>query len=281
MAAQSFPKTRRGEFVNGIPASRFDPQFQGGDAYIGPTRTPDLFTRLFPNLSFYARLLLPVGHLCFMARLGLCDDVAWVRASARVARLLEAVGCPLRVEGMEHISAAGGPCVFVANHMSTLETFVLPSVIRPRLPVTFVVKRSLTRVPAFGAVMRSRDPVVVGRKNPREDLQSVLEGGVERLSRGISVIVFPQSTRTTAFDPSRFNSIGIKLAKRAQAPVVPLALSTDAWGQGKKIKDFGNIVPGKPVHFRFGAPLMVEGLGKAEHGHICRFISESLKEWRS
>lgn len=263
-----------------IPAHRFDPHFQTGGAYDTPRATPGLFARLFPNLNFYARLFFPVANLCLMARLKRCDDIAWVLASARVARLLEASGCPLHVEGMEHITSFEEPCVFVANHMSTLETFVLPSIIRPRRPVTFVVKRSLVDVPAFGAVMRSRNPVLVGRTNPREDLKTVLEDGAERLSRGISVIVFPQSTRAEAFNPSRFNSIGIKLAKRAQAPVVPIALLTDAWGQGKKIKDFGKITPGKAVRFRFGAPLKIQDQGKAEHALICRFIDDALKEWR-
>jgi 1-acyl-sn-glycerol-3-phosphate acyltransferase len=81
-----------------------------------------------------------------------------------------------------------GPVVFVGNHMSTLETFVLPCVIQPVNRVAFVVKESLLTTPFFGPVMRSRDPVVVGRKNPREDLKTVLEQGAEKIKNGISVI---------------------------------------------------------------------------------------------
>ena len=39
-------------------------------------------------------------------------------------------------------------------------------------------------------------------------MECVLEGGAERLAAGTSLIVFPQTTRTADFDPSRFNSIG-------------------------------------------------------------------------
>lgn len=251
----------------------------GGDSYVSPPRTPGLFTRFFPGISFYCQLLHPVAHLCAMAQIGKCDDATWALDSARVARLLERVGCSLRIDGLEHITATEEPCVFVANHMSTLETFVLPSVIRPRRPVTFVVKKSLVTMPAFGPAMRARNPVVVGRVNPREDLHTVLEEGADRLSKGISIIVFPQSTRALSFDPAKFNTIGVKLAKRANVPVVPIALLTDAWGQGKKIKEFGKITP-LPVYFRFGAPLRIQGQGKTEHAEICRFISDNLRQWQ-
>ena len=166
-------------------------KFLTGDTYRSPGIQAGVFSRMLPSLSFYSRLFLgPVRWLCRRAARGLCDDAAWVYASIWTADLMERMGCPIEVEGMDAITAEDGPCLFVANHMSTLETFMLPGMIRPRRPVTFVVKKSLTTMPFFGAVMRSRDPIVVGRVNPREDLSAVLDGGVERLRKGISIIVF-------------------------------------------------------------------------------------------
>jgi 1-acyl-sn-glycerol-3-phosphate acyltransferase len=129
--------------------------------------------------------------------------------------------------------------------------------------------------------MRARNPVAVGRTNPREDLKAVLEGGQERLGRGISLIVFPQTTRTPVFDLEQFNSIGAKLAARAGVPLVPLALKTDAWGNGRILKDFGRLDPSLPVHFRFGAPIAAEGKGAAAQEATVRFIREALGEWET
>ena len=256
-------------------------KFLTGDTYRSPGIQAGVFSRMLPSLSFYSRLFLgPVRWLCRRAARGLCDDAAWVYARIWTADLMERMGCPIEVEGMDAITAEDGPCLFVANHMSTLETFMLPGMIRPRRPVTFVVKKSLTTMPFFGAVMRSRDPIVVGRVNPREDLSAVLDGGVERLRKGISIIVFPQSTRSSVFDARHFNSIGVKLARKAGVPIVPVALKTDAWGQGKKIKELGPVKAGMAVRYRFARPMRVRGQGKEEHAAICEYISSTLAAWQ-
>lgn len=233
-----------------------------------------------PGLRFYSRLFAgPFLWLGLRASRNLCDDIAWVYGSNWVAEILESVGGRLEIEGLEHLEP-DRPRVYVANHMSTLETFLLPGILRPHGPVTFVVKRSLVNMPVFGPIMRSRDPVVVDRKNPRHDLTAVLDGGAERLARGTSIVVFPQSTRMAGFDPSRFNSIGVKLARRAGVEAIPLALKTDAMGRGKLVRDFGRLRPDLPVRFKFGRPMRIEGAGKAEHESISAFIAEHLARWQ-
>ncbi|MEG6503478.1 MULTISPECIES: lysophospholipid acyltransferase family protein [unclassified Desulfovibrio] len=259
----------------------FAKKFLTGDSYTSQGTHTGFFTRLMPSLSFYTRLFGgPLRWLCARAAKGKCDDSAWVHASVWVSELMERIGCPIEVQGMNAIEKVDGPCLFVANHMSTLETFMLPGMIRPRMPVTFVVKKSLTTMPLFGPVMRSRAPIVLGRSNPREDLTAVLEGGLERLSKGISIIVFPQSTRALAFDQRHFNTIGVKLARKAGVPLIPLALKTDAWGQGKKIKELGPVKPGMPVRYCFASPVRIQGQGKEEHAAICRHIAEHLDSWQ-
>lgn len=247
--------------------------------YLSPERAPSWFSRLNANLGFYAPLLWIVFKAGRKAMQNDYDGEAWARSSEETASALEAVGCRIEATGMEHFRALDGPCVFIGNHMSTLETFVLPSMIQPWKDVTFVVKESLLKYPFFGPVLGSRDPIVVGRSNPRADLVAVLEGGESRLTAGRSVIVFPQSTRTPVFNPAHFNTIGVKLAKRAGVPVIPVALKTDAWGNGNLLKDFGPVDTRKTIHFEFGEPLRIEGPGKAEHQQITDFIVDRLGRW--
>ncbi len=235
--------------------------------------------RVFPSLAFYARFIRIIWQASARSKKGLYDYPSWCGSSLGILRAMEAVGVKVTVEGIKNLEDLRRPCVIVANHMSMLETMVLPIIIQPIQNVTFVVKQGLLTYPVFGHVMRSRDPVAVTRVNPREDLRAVLEGGADRLSRGISIIVFPQTSRMTVFDPSRFNTIGIKLAQKAKVPVVPVALRSDAWQNGRLLKDFGRIDVSRAVHFAFGRPMEIQGRGQEEHQQIVQFIQEQLKRW--
>ena len=172
-----------------------------------------------------------------------------------------------------------GPVVYISNHMSTLETMVFPGLIAPFRDLTFVVKDSLVKHPFFGHVMRSRNPIVVGRSNSREDLMTVLNKGMELLAHGISIVIFPQSTRNVVFKPSEFNSLGVKLAGRARVPIVPVAIKTDFWKNGRMVKELGPIDRSKPIYIEFGEPMSVKSSGKEENERIIDFISSRLKSW--
>lgn len=250
-----------------------------GSGYESPPTKVSLLARTFPSLSFFRVMGAIVWRCSAQAKRGRYHGAEWSDSSQEVVRALERVGVRFEITGVEHLETLDEPCVFIANHMSVLETFVLPGIIRPLRPVTFVVKQGLMTYPVFRHVMRSRDPIVVTRTHPREDFRAVMQGGKERLAKGISVVVFPQTTRTTSFDPEQFNTIGVKLAHRAGVPVVPLALLTDAWGNGKRFKDVGKIDPSRKVHLAFGEPLRVEGRGAQEHERVIAFIQGRLEEW--
>ena len=95
------------------------------------------------------------------------------------------------------------------------------------------------------------------------------------------MLIFPQTTRDLFFDPKKFNTLGIKLAKRARVPVIPVAVKTDAWGIGRWLKDFGKIDPSKPVRISFGEPVHISGSGKKEHRSTIAFIGSKLVDWQA
>jgi len=209
------------------------------------------------------------------------DTKAWADSSFEIFRFIEKTGGKFHITGMENIIKSDSPVLFISNHMSTLETMILPSIIAPHRELTFVVKESLVKHPLFGDVMRSRNPIVVGRSDPRKDFEVVMNGGVELLSKGVSIVIFPQSTRSLEFKPGEFNSLGVKLAKKAGVEVVPVALKTDFWGNGKLIKEVGPLDHHKPIHIKFGEPFHITGNGKEENLKIIDFIKASLEEWKT
>lgn len=246
------------------------------ESSIKKTATP---STVLTSAIFYSRLLPIIIKASLKAKKGAYNDEEWIKSSLNVIEILEMAGIQFYIEGIKNIEKLKEPCLFVANHMSTLETFVLPAIIHPIKKITFVVKRDLVKYPVFKHIMLSRNPIVVGRKNPKEDLKTVLEDGMDRLKSGLSIVIFPQTTRSETFDPAKFNTIGIKLALKANCPIIPVALKTDAWSTGKIIKDFGKIDPTKRVYFSFGEPLFIKDRGIKEHKIIIQFISDKLQEW--
>lgn len=254
----------------------------GSDSYDTPVKQKfNLWQRLRLNnrLYFILKYAGVVLRTRRQALKGVYRDKEWADSSFYIFRFIEKTGGIFHISGMENIIKEDGPVLFIGNHMSTLETMILPGIIEPLRQVTFVVKESLVRHPLFGDVMRSRDPIVVGRTDPRKDFEAVMDGGMERLSKGISIIIFPQSTRSLEFKPEEFNSLGVKLAKKAGVKVVPVALKTDFWGNGKVIKEIGPIDRQKHIYFRFGEPFGITGNGKEENQKIIEFIYSSLREW--
>jgi 1-acyl-sn-glycerol-3-phosphate acyltransferase len=205
----------------------------------------------------------------------------WEQSSLDIMKHIEKCGGKFHVSGIENLKKCEGPLVVVGNHMSVLETFALPYFVSPIHKATYIIKDTLTTRPVFGNVMKSIDPIEVGRKNPREDLKKVMEEGKEKLKNGISIMVFPQNTRKEEFIPEDFNTIGIKLAKAAGVKILPVALKTDFWANGKVIKDYGKISREKPIYFKFGEALDITGNGKAEHKKIVNFIKENLDKWNN
>jgi 1-acyl-sn-glycerol-3-phosphate acyltransferase len=205
--------------------------------------------------------------------------LAFAELSYRSLRYAEQCGARVRIEGLEHLEAVPGPAVIAGNHMSTLETLLLPGILAPFKVAAYVIKESLTTHPLFGPIMRSMPVVPVTRAHPREDLKQVLERGARLLGQGISVVVFPQATRMVEFDAAGFNTLAEKLAGRAGVPVVPLALRTDFFRPGRWVRDMGPVDPARPVHVRFGPAVATDARGHGSHEALVGFITACLREW--
>ena len=213
-----------------------------------------------------------------VAKHGHFNDAEYCKISDNTFKLVESCGAKIHVSGLENISDLKEPVVFISNHMSVLETFLLPGLIIPFRPVSFIVKESLINHPFFGQVMKATNPVSVSRTDPKKDFKTVMTDGQRLLKEGRSIIVFPQSTRGE-FIADEFNSIGEKLAQKANVPIVPIALKTDFWSVGRVIKDFGPIHRKRKIFFEFGEPISCTMEKKQRHSHIIDFIQSNLKKW--
>jgi 1-acyl-sn-glycerol-3-phosphate acyltransferase len=243
---------------------------------------PGFLTKYLPgslSLFYYLRLGYTLFHSTFPARGGRLDRPMWAMYSHRCLEVVESVGGNVNISGLESVADHQGPVVYIGNHMSLVETLILPGIALAFGDVNFVVKEELRHYPVLGSIFRALGMIAVSRKNPREDFKAVLREGHNFISNGGSIIIFPQATRSMEFDVQAFNTLGVKLASRAGVPVVPVAIKTDFHGNGKWVKDMGPINPQKSLYFKFGDPLPVSGKNKEVHQQVVKFITQNLSAW--
>ncbi len=232
--------------------------------------------------SFFAHGLLPtcvVGTKHILARRTL-NQHFFSKLSLMIFRAVEKTGGTIVVENSSGLNKLNGrPCVYAANHMSLIETMLLPGIVGAFGTMTVVAKKSLSKYPLFGACLKSAKPILLERKNARQDLHETITQGKERLAEGISIIIFPQGARLLNFNPKKFNSLATKLAREAGVPLVPIACKTDYALPGKLLKDFGPIDPERPIKFSIG-PILEPSLSQGEiQEQAITFIQNKLTEW--
>lgn len=231
----------------------------------------------------YVLCILRISYGCAVKHLfGRFNFDVWSRATWRSLTLPERMGARVEIAGFENRSAHAGPVVYVCNHMSTLETMALPPILNPFGHIAVILKESLAKMPLIGPAICHVGAIAVSRRNPREDLRTVLEEGGRRIADGMSVLLFPQGTRSDEFNVHKFSSLGTKLAERAGVPVVPIACQSNFLGRGKAglLKDFGAVDPSRPLRFLCGPALDPKVLGAKEtQERAISFIAQTLESW--
>jgi len=134
--------------------------------------------------------------------------------------ILTALGIRVRYDGLVRLRRAG-PCVYVANHQSWIDIWVLMRVLPPS--TRFVAKEELRRVPVIGQALTLSGFVWIDRTNRARAIQS-LRLAAEKIHGGQSVLLFPEGTRSRDGRLQAFKKGPFHLALQARVPVVPVAI---------------------------------------------------------
>ena len=113
------------------------------------------------------------------------------------------------------------PCVFMANHASTLDIWAMFIVVPRR--IRMIAKKQLGRIPLLGWVMWAGRFIFIDRQNGVAARRSIDLAG-QRIRNGESVLLFPEGTRTRDGTLGPFKKGGFHLAVKAGVPIVPVAL---------------------------------------------------------
>jgi 1-acyl-sn-glycerol-3-phosphate acyltransferase len=154
----------------------------------------------------------------------------WVERSF-YGSLLGGMGVRLRVSGRELIPE-GESFVAMGNHRSYLDIPALVLALYP-VPVVFVAKKELTRIPFLGWAIAYSHHIVVDRGN-REQAVSALQEAIAKIKKGIALGVFPEGTRASTLELLPFKKGGFYVAVDSGLPILPVSINNSNRIFGKK-----------------------------------------------
>ena len=125
------------------------------------------------------------------------------------------------INGLENISNKN-QYVIISNHQSAIDILVTFAAIP--LPISFFTKKELFFIPIFGWAMKSAGMVYVDRKNKNKSKKSVSEALIKIDRTKLSILNYPEGTRTSFNRLNTFKKGGFILAIQSKYPIIPLTI---------------------------------------------------------
>lgn len=175
---------------------------------------------------------------------------AYVEHSKKIVDLVKNCGAKVYIEVEQELKDLNLPVIIVSNHMSSLETFIFGYIFGRFFRITFVAKKSLVYYPIFGKILKYLEPILISRENPKYDYKIVTSKLQDFIRNKISLVIFPQATRSEYINEDKFSSLAIKLAERFKLDLLPVCVKTDFLSTGKILRDFGKVQPDKDVFIK-------------------------------
>ena len=177
-------------------------------------------------------------------------------------------GARLRVEGAERVDWSR-PQVLVANHASMMD---IPALFRAvPVPLRFVLKREMERVPLIGWYARMMGMVFIDRGNAR-DAKRKLGDAAGKLRDAATFAAFPEGTRSKDGSIGAFKGGALQLALEAGVPVVPVAII----GAGEVLPPSGFRVRPGGILVRFGAPIETTGMTPQDRNVLAQLARDAV-----
>ena len=183
----------------------------------------------------------------------------WMRRLGRTTSRLTPLWS-FDIEGSPPPDIARSGYVVVANHESVADPFLLSWL---PFDMRWVAKEELFKPPLIGWAMRWGGDIPL-RRGEGESVRTMLAECERALAGGISVMMFPEGTRSKNGELLPFKDGAFSLAIRAQVPVLPVALAGTREMRPKHSRWFGKA----HARARILTPIPTRGLGPEDVGLV-------------
>ncbi len=183
----------------------------------------------------------------------------------------------IKVEGRKK-AIPGTTYVIICNHQSILDILLINCL---RYRFKWISKIEVMKVPVLGWYLKMADYITVDRGD-KESKEQMLEESYHCLKKGISIMIFPEGTRSADRKIAFFKRGAFHLALSTNNPILPVLMD----GSGGILPKHGLIFGGfHRITIRVLDPVAPESFGTNNHDKLAmkfqEMMTQALKELRS
>ncbi len=182
---------------------------------------------------------------------------------------LTLAGLRIEIRGLERLDPAE-TYIFMLNHSSFLDILLAFAYI----PYNFriITKEEIFWVPLMGWALKKSGQIPMNRTNPRKGLESLRQAS-ELLKKGISIVVFPEGTRSRDGEIREFKATLFILPIRTKVSVVPVLVE----GTFEALRRGSILVNPVPLRLTFHNPIAAVSFnGDRERWIFAKKVQEVL-----
>lgn len=179
-----------------------------------------------------------------------------------------------RAEGMENVDRKKSYIIMI-NHNAMTDIALLYHV-----PLNFrwVSKREVYKVPFFGQFLYLHGDICINRERAAAAMEQMLCEGKMWISRGVSIAIFPEGTRSKDGEVQEFKAGAFMLAKKLGVDILPVAID----GSGTMTKKNRMLNWHNRITLRVLPPISAEEVAATDmrvlmsrvRGEICDALAE-------
>jgi len=148
-------------------------------------------------------------------------------------------GIRLNVSGHEHLWTHR-PAIFVMNHQSLLDGFILPLLVQDEL--TAMGKKEASTLPVIGRTVEAAGFILFDRSDPKS-AREACDRAAEKIRNGTSLLIAPEGTRSHTNRLKPFKKGAFHIALQTRVPIVPVVIrnATELWPRGSNFVRPGTV----------------------------------------
>lgn len=184
--------------------------------------------------------------------------------------MVKAAGGKVTVTGIDNIPADQA-VLFVSNHQGNFDIPLLLGYIDQ--PKGFVAKIELKKLPMVRTWMELIQCVFMDRNDLRQSLQ-VMNEAIQTLKNGHSMVIFPEGTRSKGGPVQEFKKGSLRLALKAQVPVIPIGIS----GSYRLMEAQGFQIKPASISIHIGKPILLHTLPKEDQQEAAALVQKQVQK---